>query len=461
MDDGAVRRRARWRFRAPAVAAVAILVAAGCVPPHPSPPVDPVGEPDPTSTLVGCDQATNRIAVSGAVHLDPSCTYTRGIDITTSDTVLDCRGARIEFAGERQDRQGILIETPVDVPLANVTVRNCDVSGFGPNNLRVRRVGFKDLVQGAEYEAPTSNILVERSKFSRSDGSGIFVDGFVTGVTLRDIEVVDSGGVGIYFEAGSKGSVLESSRIHRNGFKDVTPEGVPIILNGTEFRYESTGREGIAVDGARDNVIRDNWIAGNASGGIFFYKNCGEDVTTNPNGHWVRNYGATGNLVERNFVSSEKNGIWIGSRAAENQAFMDCSDTPYIDAPARKVFLDPASANTIRDNSFLYVEHGIRVEDDGTVIEGNRFSDVDSSHQAILIGTKERTGVLGRPVDGTVVTGNRSDISGNDTPYGWVWGHTNTTFTDNRSRQQDAALTPGTQPTINPFLFAIRIFLPG
>jgi hypothetical protein len=439
---------------------VAVLVAAGCVPPHPSPPVSPADEVEPGSQLIGCDQATQRIVVSGTVHLDPSCTYTRGIDIRTSNTTLDCRGASIAFAGQREDRQGILIETPVDVPLDHVTVHNCNVSGFAPNNLRVRRVGFKDLVQGQEYAVPTSDIRIEHSKFSGSDGSGIFLDGFVTGVTLDDIEVVDSGAVGVYFEAGSKDNVLEHSRIHRNGFKDVVPEGVPIVVNGTELRYESTGREGIAVDGARNTVIRDNWIAGNSYGGIFFYKNCGEDATTNPDGHWVRHYGATGNLVERNFISSEKNGIWVASRAAENQSFMDCSDTPYIDAPARRVFLDPASGNTIRDNSFLFVERGIRVEDDATTIEGNRFSDVDPSHQAILVGTKERTNVLARPVTDTVITGNRADIAGNDTPYRWIWGQASTTFTDNLSRQSATALTEGTQPPINPFLFAIRIFLP-
>ena len=455
-----MRAHGRRRVWALALVGVAVVVAAGCVPPHPSPPVSPEGELDPSSLLIGCDQAPQRIVASGTVHLDPSCTYTRGIDIRTSNTTLDCRGAPIAFVGQREDRQGILIETPVDVPLDHVTVRNCDVSGFAPNNLRVRRDGFKDLVPGQEYETPTSDIRIEHSKFSGSDGSGIFLDGFVTGVTLDDVEVVDSGAVGIYFEAGSKDNVLESSRIHRNGFKDVVPEGEPIVVNGTELRYESTGREGVAVDGARNTVIRDNWIAGNSYGGIFFYKNCGEDATTNPDGHWVRHYGATGNLVERNFISSEKNGVWVGSRAAENQSFMDCSDTPYIDAPARQVFLDPASGNTIRDNSFLYVERAIRVEDDATTIEDNRFSDFDPSHQAIIVGTKERTNVLAQPVKDTVITGNRADISGNATPYRWIWGQTNTTFTDNLSQQTPAALTEGTQPTINPFLFAIRIFLP-
>lgn len=446
-------RGRRWAL----VLVVGACVLAACAPPHPSPPVDPVGDLDPGSQLVGCDQAAQRILVSGVVHLDPSCTYTRGIDIRTSHTTLDCRGAQIAFAGDRDGRQGILVETPAGVPLDDVTVRNCNVSGFAPNNLRVRRTGFKDLAPGAEYDTPTSNIRIEHSKFSGSDGSGIFLDGYVTGVTLHDVEVVDSGSVGVYFEAGSKDNVLEDSRIHRNGFKDIKPEGVPI--DGTNLRYQSTGREGVAVDGARNTVIRNNWIAGNSSGGIFLYKNCGEYATSDPADHWVRRYGATGNLIEDNFISSEKSGVWVASRAAENQWPMDCSDSPYVTSSLRQVFLDPASGNTVRDNAFYLVQYGVRVEDDATTVTGNRFSDVDPTHQAIIIGTKERANVLGRPVTGTVVTGNRAAISGNPDPYHWVWGQTGTTFADNLSQQTPAALTEGTQPTINPFIFAIRVFV--
>lgn len=454
-----MREGGRQRWVALGLAVVALVVAAGCVPPPPSDAIDPlVGPLDPASQLLGCDRSAERLVVTVPSHLDPACTYTRGVDITASGAVLDCRGARIQLGVGQGDNQGILIETPVSVPMTNVTVRNCIVEGFAPNNLRIRRAGFKDLVPGTEYDAATSNILVENSQFRSSQGSGIFVDGFVTGVTLRDVEVSGSGSVGIYLEAGSKDNVIENSRIHRNGFGNVTPAGVPIILNGVEFRYESTGREGIAIDGSRDNVVRNNWIAGNSAGAIFVYKNCGEDQTKN--GHWVRNYGATGNEISGNFISSEKNGVWIGSRAAENQYFMDCSDPAYIDAPPRRVHLDPASANTVRANTFLYVNHGVRVEDDATTIADNRFSSYAASDQAILVGTKERTGVLGQPVNGTVITGNRADIAGNAAPYRWVWGHTGTAYSDNRSGQTEVALTEGAQPTINPFLFAIRIWQP-
>ncbi len=442
------------------IAITVVLVAAGCTPPRQDNPINPiVGALDPGSQLIGCDQASQRVVVTVPSHLDPSCTYTRGFDITASGAVLDCRGARIEITSA-ESGQGILVETPASVALTDVAVRNCIVDGPFTNSLRIRRQGFKDLAEGAEYENATANILVESSHFYDSRGSGVFVDGFVTGVTLRDVEVSGSGGVGVYLEAGSKDNVIETSRIHHNGFGDVTPEGVPFTFGGTEFRYESTGREGIAIDGSRDNIVRHNWISYNSAGGIFLYKNCGEDATTQPASHWVRHYGATGNRIEDNFISSEKNGIWIGSRAAENQLPMDCSDPAYIDTPGQKVYLDPASDNTVHHNDFLYVSRGVRVEADRSTVTDNWFHSTGVGDQAVLIGTKERTAVLGLPVTGTVLTGNRAELPAEAIPFGWVWGHTATTDSGNLANSAPAALVQGVQPTINPFIFAIRVWLP-
>ena len=455
-----MRRRGRHAVIG-VIAVLVVLVGAACTPPRQDNPINPVvGALDPGSQLIGCDQAAQRVVVTVPSHLDPSCTYTRGFDITASGAVLDCRGARIELPSTESGGQGILIETPAAVALTGVTVRNCIVDGPFTNSMRIRRAGFKDLAEGAEYENATSDILVESSHFYDSRGSGVFVDGFVTGVTLRDVEISGSGSVGVYLEAGSKDNVVEKSRIHHNGFGDVTPAGVPFTFGGTELRYESTGREGIAIDGSRDNIVRENWISYNAAGAIFLYKNCGEDATSQPDAHWVRHYGATGNLIVDNFISSEKNGVWVGSRAAENQLPMDCSDAAYISTPARKVYLDPASDNTVRSNDFLYVNHGVRVEDDRTSVIDNRFKSTGVGDQAVLIGTKERTSVLSRPVTGTVLTGNSAELPVGAVPFGWVWGHAGTIDSGNLANLSPAGLAPGVQPTINPFIFAIRVWVP-
>src|SRR5690606_15405844 len=125
-----------------------------------------------------------------------------------------------------------------------------------------------------------------------------------------------------------------------------------------EVRYQHTGREGIAVDGSLGNVIRNNRIAANSNGAILLYKNCGEYATERPGGWWQRHYGADGNLIEGNVISNERHGVWLGSRMSENQYFMDCSDPSYDSGPGRRIHLDHAEANIVRDNVFGAVELG-------------------------------------------------------------------------------------------------------
>jgi len=154
-------RRLRVRMGA-AVAALAVVVAAGCVPPSAERAVDPAPPiVDPGSQLIGCDQAADRVVVTASAHLDPACTYTGGFEISTSRVVLDCRGAQVEDP-EGDSGVGILVTAPTTVELSDVTVRNCFVKGF-LNNVRVSREGFKSLVQGSEYDAPFTNITIENT----------------------------------------------------------------------------------------------------------------------------------------------------------------------------------------------------------------------------------------------------------------------------------------------------------
>ena len=135
-----------------AVLALSSLVA--CEPPP----------PEEGSVLIGCDRADERVQVTETSHLDPDCTYTLGVDIAASGVTLDCQGATIRSAPGAGGR-GILVATPIDTPLHDVTVRNCTVDGF-LNSLRVTRDGFRTLPEGEEYEngdRPTSWSRTRRS----------------------------------------------------------------------------------------------------------------------------------------------------------------------------------------------------------------------------------------------------------------------------------------------------------
>src|SRR5512147_2993368 len=93
--------------------------------------------PDPGSQLIDCSQADTRVDITVSSHLDPACTWTRGVRILASDVVLDCQGARL-YGPDRQ--RGIEISAPTDTALSNITVRNCQIEGF-LNNIRITRDG--------------------------------------------------------------------------------------------------------------------------------------------------------------------------------------------------------------------------------------------------------------------------------------------------------------------------------
>lgn len=410
-----------------------------------------------TPVVIGCDKASSKITLTSSAVLDPTCTYTGGVEITASNVELDCRGALIQDVTGSGSR-GILITSDVSVPLANVTVRNCEISGF-TNTIRVSRQGFKTLTEGHEYDVTYSNIQLLDSYLHNSRGSGIFVDGYVTGVTIQGMQIEEAGSVGIYLEAGSKDSVVQDNIIHHNGYGDVDPNGTPYEYGNVTAYYVSTGREGIAVDGSRNNVIENNVISGNSAGGIFLYKNCGEDYTSNPNGWWTRRYGADGNTIRNNHIEQEDNGVWIGSRMAENQYFMDCSDPTYVSVGLWYIFEDFAANNVVEGNEFVNVTYGVRVEDNGASVLSNSFTDVDSTHQAVVVGTLFRTKYLDEPVTDTIITNNDALIAGNEKPYQWIHDHVNTTFSNNSANGVPAPLVHGDQPKLHIHLFTEKIWI--
>ena len=230
-------------------------------------------------------------------------------------------------------------------------------------------------------------------------------------------------------------SHVEHNTIVRNGFRENGPGGQPFTFAGTDFWFWGIGREGISVDGSYENTITGNAFTGNSAGGIFLYKNCGE-YPDRP-AYFERRYPAEHNLIEGNTFVAGTHGIWVGSRMGENTVPMDCTDPAYIDEPLRRVVLDRANDNVLRVNRFEDVTYGIRVEDDGTTVEGNSFTATSPDRHAVVVGTPLRTTVLGHPVTGTRLVGNAADIPGNADPYRWVTG-------------QATPSTRATSPTARP-----------
>lgn len=362
----------------------------------------------------GCAEAGERLEIAEDTALDPACDWTGGILVETSGVTLDCRGATlsrpVEEAADGPDRV-IVIRAVRGEPVRDVRIRNCVVEG-GLNGLRITRRNVHDLDPDLQAADAFSGIVVENSRFYGARGSGIFVDAFVSGVTLRGIEVAGAGGAGVYLEAGSRGTTVEDSDIHGNGYGGT---GEPARRMG--FSYLMAGREGIAVDGSTGNRILRNRIRDNALGGVFLYKNCGEERSRR--GWWPRRQGADGNLVEGNDIRGARTAVWIGSRQNENLWQWDCSDplvaeeTTLLGAVRRQFYRDFARNNRIVGNTFAGFDYGIRIEDDGNVVRRNVFVYDDAGslagRPAILMQRGPEAG--GGDLEGLEIRGNRFRLS--------------------------------------------------
>ena len=429
-----------------AVAVVAGTIGAGCQLP-----------PEIGSVLIGCSEASVRTQVTVSSHLDPSCTYTAGFDVVASNVTLDCQGALVKSA-PGAGGVGILVSSPVTTELSDVTVKNCSVDGF-LNSFRVTRPGFRDLAEGVEYEHPTSNIRAEQNRFTNSRGVGAYVDGYVTGVTLKDNVIGNAGSSGIYLETGSKGSLVDHNVLVHNGYRENGPGGQLFTINGTQIWFWGVGREGISVDGSFENTIVNNTFTQNSNGGVLLYKNCGEYPGSGR--YFERRTPSDHNTIEGNTFLDERNGVWIGSRMAENTLPMDCTDPAYIDEPTRRVVHDHAEHNVVLDNHFTNVTYGVRVEDDGNQVLHNTFEGPGPDRHAVVVGTPLRAQVLGQPVDATVVSGNVSTIVGNPHPYRWIHGPTHTSASDNTALGVPVSLCEGKPLPRQAIIFVLAAALPG
>jgi hypothetical protein len=96
----------------------------------------------------------------------------------------------------------------------------------------------------------------------------------------------------------------------------------------------------------------------------------------------------------------------------------------------------------------------VRIEDDGNRVERNAFLSARDDGQAVILGTRSRTQVLGEPVTSTVLAGNHARIAGNDRPDRWIHGYTDTVFERNESHADSvetgvpAQLVPGEPPPV-------------
>lgn len=319
-----------------------------------------------------CDQPTREALLSEptpgneSVMLACSVTLDRGDYVikkkiviagaSASGVTLDCNGAMID-PGDPND---VLVIR--SVPGAStwsaphdVTIRNCVIKGamrvYGmarnANAQAVRESSFSvGHTERAQAAAP-KGVALENVHFVTDGVIALYVGPGVTGLTLSDSEISGTTkSVSIYLDAESAGHRIEGNSIHA----------------------VTESREQIAIDGSADNVIQGNHFSGLQNGGIYLYRNCGENGT-------VRHQTPHGNYIADNYFYYDRYrgrdpAVWIASRNGDRDYCSEDAGYPFGSSASNR---DYARDNIVENNQIRErsAERMIRVDDQPNTVRNN------------------------------------------------------------------------------------------
>ena len=390
---------------------------------------------DPPEVLAqnpaGCPNwaANSTVEITESMTLPTGCQYSRvTLNITDqSDITLNCNGAKFNglytkyrqaidtpYSTQRAPvAHAIKVVTRDTIPSKNITIKNCDIRNYVRGisvyyyfssesyDALKNRQNVVDIENNLRERSP-KNITLTNNTISYSHADGIYIGRYITGLTLNNANINNSGAVGFYLDSGAQDNLVENSTFTFNGFSKYIPS------KGRIRRSLTTAREGVAIDSSAFNTVKNNSFKHNGGGSVFLYKNCHENHTVG----LPRYQSADNNLITQNIFEDEEVGVWIASRQSKDLTNWDCGD-PQMDTGSvtygpkkvdTKIYEDFAKSNRVVSNTFLDVRRGVIVEDDNNSIIGNTFK--GSAKYDIKVGTKYRTRSKSHPVTGTRIENN-------------------------------------------------------
>lgn len=182
---------------------------------------------------------------------------------------LDCNGGRVGVA----HRPGT-----TRLPTVAVWSRRTSTGWSAPAGVAIRRCVIFGNVRiwgmGAGGAMSDLRDASRRSDFTRSAQAAA-----PSGVTLEAVRIEANGSIPLYVGPGVtrttvRGSTLTGRSVSTAVYLDA--ESANAVIENNDFRVR-TGREVIAVDGSGANRIVGNRFDLHGRGGVFLYRNCGED----------------------------------------------------------------------------------------------------------------------------------------------------------------------------------------
>lgn len=333
------------------------------------------------SVYAACEEPPQKITTNTV--LDAQCVYKGDYIITASNVSLDCRGATLDGEGTR--RFGVRVDSQGS-PLQNVTIKNCVIKNFGINGIWIgwgkpdaekAAMGSRDFI----YARTPQKTTIDHVAIDGSGRVGLYVDDYVKDTKITDSTVTGSAGTGVYIEHSSMRTHIVSSSFSNNGLGK---------------------REQIAIDSSSENVIENSEFDTNGVGGVFLYKNCYERAASDSASvpRWMP---SNNNIIRKNLFTGTGTAVWVASRQSRNLKGFECGDPPI--KPGLFIYKDYAQYNTVTSNKFLGSGVAVNVEDSFNTVSTNDFTQFDGVN--VRVGAKYLNEVLGQPISGISLTGNR------------------------------------------------------
>lgn len=375
------------------------------------------------------------ITVNESIRLPANCVYNQVTFLINKPYIdFDCNGAvlnGIKQVGRHRFGDTYSVnEAPKSIAfqittteantnrLQEITIRNCQIVNYihGVDvKYSLSAATVKGLRQGTVSEdllrnKSPNNIKVISSKIINSHGTGIYIYRYITNFQLLNSIIKGAGGAGLYLDAGTESAVIKNSTFEGNGFSSYDE----IARVRSARRSDDAKREAIAVDSSKQNLISQNSFKDNGDGGIYLYKNCWENYTST--NEWPRLQGSNNNKIENNHFFNETVGVWVAERADRDLASFNCGDPLTLQEGSKKFYRDYSDSTTIKNNSFDMIETAIKVMDNNSIIESNKFSRIENYD--IDIGSRVRAKISDAVVNTNIGSNTYSKLNSVRFQYG-------------------------------------------
>ena len=252
---------------------------------------------------------------------------------------IDCNGGSIGSPGAASTthtptvavwsrRESLSWSVPRDVRITRCTINgNLRVWGLGRDDIEALRASSRTAGHTATVQASAP-----------------------TGLALDDVTFVATGSIPLYVGPGVTGV-----RMTGGGFRGrsvstavyLDAESARAVIRNVAFDIR-TGREQIAVDGSANNRIESNTFSLRGRGGVFLYRNCGEDSV-------IRHQTPSGNRITANRFDGAAwftpRPVVVGSREGRRRY---CGDDAGYQFGSSADNGDRAAGNVVSDNITLF-----------------------------------------------------------------------------------------------------------